>query len=329
MRWLPLLSLALLAGCGDAAPQTTRVDRARILVERGRLDEAAGELTAAIAESPGTASLLVERGIVNERAGDLDAALADYTAAIEASDASPAARNNRAAIYGRRGQYEDALADLDASLAIDPDQPLARRNRGTALLDLGRDDEAAVELEAARVLAPTDPETLTLLGLAHLRADNLPAAEASLREAISRDEEAATAYRHLGVVLLRSDRPADAITAFTTARDLDARLDVASPLTEARDRVALARFVATNDRFDRFTLETGPARIAVLESSAGSLPVILLRADDGYRVEAARLAVLRERGGSVLLIRDDAADLLDAATLADRLRPVLYEVQAP
>jgi Flp pilus assembly protein TadD len=125
--------------------------------------------------------------------------------------------------YQRR--YEDAIAKLRRVLELDPQSSRAEDNLGLALDMVGRAEEAQAEFAKAVALngslkqpSPWPPHNL---GYLLLRLDKLDAAEKALRDSLQYDPGFAQAHYHLGRVLEKQGRDAEAIAEYRAAISRD------------------------------------------------------------------------------------------------------------
>ncbi len=125
--------------------------------------------------------------------------------------------------YQRR--YEDAIAKLRRVLELDPQSSRAEDNLGLALDMVGRADEAQAEFARAvalnRALKQPSPWPPHNLGYLLLRLEKLDAAEKALRESLEYDPAFAQAHYHLGRVLEKQSRDAEAIAEYRAAIAFD------------------------------------------------------------------------------------------------------------
>jgi tetratricopeptide (TPR) repeat protein len=172
---------------GDASAQDPQPDlvrqRARLLVEAGRLDQAIAALDATVGE--GELALRFEAARMLEEAGrhgeaeqrftalaqsadqgiralaffhlgnlaveaeDLDLAITWYQNALAEDPESTAASHNLATLFGRLGRYAEAATHHGAVRERDPDNHTARYGEALALALAGQHAEARARLEAA------------------------------------------------------------------------------------------------------------------------------------------------------------------------------------
>ena len=126
--------------------------------------------------------------------------------------------------YDQR-RYEDSVTKLRRVLELDPQSSRAEDNLGLALDMLGRPDEARIEFEKAvdlnRKLPQPSPWPSHNLGYLLLRLEKLEDAEKALRESLRYDSALAQSHYHLGRVLEKQGRDAEAIDEYRAAITLD------------------------------------------------------------------------------------------------------------
>jgi Mlc titration factor MtfA (ptsG expression regulator)/regulator of sirC expression with transglutaminase-like and TPR domain len=134
-------------------------ERAMILDEEGRTEEALADLDEAIGLCPDFSIALADRGAIRAERGDVDAALADLDEALRFDPDDDAALLERAALLSEAGQHGRALADLDRAARVCPQDPVILRRRARVHLDLGDLQKALADSTEALRLAPEDEES--------------------------------------------------------------------------------------------------------------------------------------------------------------------------
>jgi tetratricopeptide (TPR) repeat protein len=128
----------------------------------------------------------------------------------------------------RAGLLEKASALLQKSIALDPDNAAEPLNYlGYLWVDRNQNlEEAGQLIRKALQLRPNQPAYLDSLGWWHFRRGEYAEAEKRLRQALEtiRREEAAEVYDHLGEVLEKLNRPAEALAAWEAALEIDPNL---------------------------------------------------------------------------------------------------------
>ncbi|MEH0841339.1 tetratricopeptide repeat protein [Micromonospora sp. CPCC 205711] len=186
-------------------------DRAQLLAELGRYDEAAEELAAGIVAQPGDGAALTLLARVQLAAGRPREALA---AADSASAAAPGAVPPlvaRGFALTDLGEYAEAAGTADRILAVAPADAYAQR-AGAALLAEARNGQPALNAAWRGVeLAPDEPQAHLVLALVAGRLDLFDLAERAYREALRLDPELAGAEDDPGVLRLERRRWAEAL----------------------------------------------------------------------------------------------------------------------
>jgi tetratricopeptide (TPR) repeat protein len=144
-------------------------------------------------------------------------------------------------LYNDSGRDVDAERTLRRLLNIEPSNAEALNYLGYLLANRGRSlDEAVSLVERALVAEPGNPAYLDSLGWAHFRRGNLDEAEKYLSPAAEQLPRNAVVQDHLGDVLARRGRWADAIAAWSRALQGDGGIDrgvVEKKIQDARSKI--------------------------------------------------------------------------------------------
>ena len=97
-----------------------KIAHARLLLTQKKVDQAASEITAALAKAPHNSAALEMRGILYQMHGQIDQALGQFSAAISADPGNVRALLDRTQIELGRKQLDKAEADLKSAQAIAP-----------------------------------------------------------------------------------------------------------------------------------------------------------------------------------------------------------------
>jgi len=163
------------------------INMARILQDRGELDEAIEHLQTAIKHHPREGDLYTELGLV----------------------------------HARKGNAEPAMAAYETALEIQPDRGEVHSNLGVLYLENQRLDDAIIHLEKAAALAPDDGGVRANLAAAYWRNRELDKAAATYREAVKRIPDAIPIRIDLGKVLIAADKLDEARAVFEEILRLD------------------------------------------------------------------------------------------------------------
>jgi tetratricopeptide (TPR) repeat protein len=96
--------------------------------EKGKFDEAIGDLNEAIRLDPQDARALVYRGIAWAGKNDFDQAIADFSEAIRLDPKLASAYGNRSLTWQDIGEYERAISDAEEMIRLDPNGVFAHSN---------------------------------------------------------------------------------------------------------------------------------------------------------------------------------------------------------
>lgn len=152
--------------------------------------------------------------------GDVPRALAVLEPTARAFPKDGATQLALADLYNDAGRDADAERTLRQLLQLEPSNAQVLNYLGYLLAERGRQlDEAVRLVERALDLEPGNPYYLDSLGWAHLRRGDLDAAEKYLAPAAAQLPRNAEVQNHLGDLLARRARWAEAIGAWTRALD--------------------------------------------------------------------------------------------------------------
>jgi Mlc titration factor MtfA (ptsG expression regulator) len=117
-------------------------ERAGVLGEADRLDEALADLTEALRLYPDYAVARADRGAIHAERGDFDLALADLDEAIRLDPRDDGAWLERGRVYRDKGDLHRALRDLDRAVRLSPQDADVLRQRAELYEEMGRPAEA-------------------------------------------------------------------------------------------------------------------------------------------------------------------------------------------
>ncbi len=194
--------------------------RALLLADLGRYDEAAGELAEGLAAAPADKDLLTTLARLHLAADQPAEALgaAERAVAADPDSAPPILMRAMALVELRR--FTDA-AQLAADVLVRwPADPYAQR-AGAALLSESRNGQQALDAAWRGVtLVPTDAEAHLVLSVVAARLHLFDLAQRAYAEALELDETLAEAQRDVGVVRLERRRWARALEELAEAATL-------------------------------------------------------------------------------------------------------------
>jgi tetratricopeptide (TPR) repeat protein len=138
-------------------------NRALVLIDQGKLDQAKADCSEAIILNPSYALAYMNRGLIRRLQGDLGGAMTDLSKAVSLSPRFPTALVYRGDTYREMGDVARALADLDEAVRIVPDYAPTYVSRGLTYERKGdfararADYDKALSLPANKYVALTRP----------------------------------------------------------------------------------------------------------------------------------------------------------------------------
>lgn len=174
--------------------------------------------------------------------GDVERALSVLEPTAKAFPRDSATQFALADLYNDAGRDIDAERTLRQLLEMEPANAQVLNYLGYLLAARGRQLEEAVRLvQRALDLEPGNPFYLDSLGWAHFRRGDLDQAEKYLAPAAAQLPRNSEVQNHLGDLLARRGRWAEAISAWTRALEGDAgnvdRAEVQKKIADARARI--------------------------------------------------------------------------------------------
>lgn len=164
------------SGHGDSS--TAKLQRALVLQEAGRLDEAALLYRQVIATDPDSPVAYFNLGVVEHTKGQTQEAAADYLQVLALDPAYVPALFNLAILRAEEGDAPGAIGLYRRVLAVEPNQASALLNLGILLLQEGQEAEASELITRAIAANPslsTDDSTPSPSGPAGGAATTTPA----------------------------------------------------------------------------------------------------------------------------------------------------------
>ena len=205
----------------DREPPTRRL-LARALAAGGRRDDARRELRAAAAAAPADLELAFALAGEYLGLGDADAAALLFARIVEARPI-PQTHVLVGRAYRDAGVFDRARAELQAALRQDPRTRRAHYYLGTVAVKekgLGGLPEAIEEFGAELKVAPADPLASLELGVALVESQRPAEALPALETAARSGPEQSRTLAYLGRAQLRLDRPAEAAASLQRALEL-------------------------------------------------------------------------------------------------------------
>lgn len=195
-------------------------NRAQILAEAGRTDEALRDLRRAVMIEPRFHAALCHLGSLLRRLGRHEEALAAFRKALAIDARVPEAHVGLGNVLRERGDPAGARAAYEAALNVEPGNASAHYNLGALLLEAG--DAAGAEHYFRKALErePRNPFALNNLGAALREAGRTAEARECFEAAVALDPRNVEALNNLGLALQQEEQYAEAIARYREAAEL-------------------------------------------------------------------------------------------------------------
>ena len=216
-----LLTIAMV-GCmtGQDDPAVT-LERANMLSDRGKFDDAIPLYTAALQEFPDREDIYFRRGLCYENLSLNDRALQDYAKCLELQPEHLDAINNRGVVLAKEQRFDEAVEQFTRLIILQPDNILALRNRGLCYHDLEKFELAMQDYNLALEKDQTDVSSWFQRGNAFLEQNLLTEAVADYTKAIEINSEYAKAWMNRGVAKFGLGEQQAAAEDLERAQELD------------------------------------------------------------------------------------------------------------
>jgi tetratricopeptide (TPR) repeat protein len=210
----------------DAVPEAARdaryhTYRAGVLLNVGRVEEAAAAIDTALALDPDAGDALAQRAIIHVVQNRGAEALADARRALELSPDSAAAAIALSYALQAAFQLEEAREVLRTAVERNPEDALAWARLSELEQMFGDLRASRNAAEQAVALAPDLARTQMVLGFAALTRIDIDGARAAFERAIALDSANPLPHLGLGLAIIRSGRLADGRKDIEIAAALD------------------------------------------------------------------------------------------------------------
>lgn len=197
-----------------------RYQRAVLLLEQNRPDEALADVNAILDVKPDHVKAHYTRGFILVHRGEYAAAVKDFSAVIDEDNTIAEVYFQRAICYVSLGRPDDALDDFTHALSINPAHLEANYNRGMLHFSQKKYAEAVHDLTEALSLDSQSYNILMARAAANMKLLEYDRAAGDFRRAIILDPNESALYGLLGEALAGAGDIKGAITAVQRALKL-------------------------------------------------------------------------------------------------------------
>lgn len=191
----------------------------RLYLRFKRLDDAAQQLAAAVAQAPEDAGVRAGLGELAIARDDFTTARAEFERALRSNPNLAEVRLGLSEVAAQRGELELALSEVDQALVLDARLRGARLRRGLSLWKLGRLDEAVAELNTAKEQDPKSARIAIAQAAVLLDKQDLAAAEKAALSALTVEPSNHEAHYYLARIKSRRAEHTQAIDSMRSALD--------------------------------------------------------------------------------------------------------------
>ncbi|NJC15871.1 tetratricopeptide (TPR) repeat protein [Micromonospora profundi] len=224
----------------DRSASDGYLDRAQLLAELGRHDEAATELTYGLALKPADPEALTMLARVHLAAGRPADALTAADAAVAAAPEALPPLVVRAMALADLERYAESAAAADRLLALGPADAYAQRSAAAILADARNGQPALNAAWRGVELAPQEPQAHLVLSLVAARLGLFDLAERAYGEALRLDPRLADVRQDVGVLRLEQRRWAQALEQVAEAIPVGpSRMDSGRTVAQGLHRLVL------------------------------------------------------------------------------------------
>lgn len=193
------------------------LDRAQLLIQQHRYEQAEEELHRNLIEEPECAQTHSMLAVCLVEREQWDEATRHAEQAIAFQPDNGHAHNIHAFVLLRRNRPKEALDAINEALRLEPYWADAFGMKGLILLRLKRWKEALKAAEEGLGIDPDDVECINVRGLALVRLGDKRSAEQSVRKALEQNPDNADTHANMGWTALSQQDPKRAVEHFREA----------------------------------------------------------------------------------------------------------------
>jgi Flp pilus assembly protein TadD len=181
-------------------------------------------LAAIVSDLPASVRAHFNYATALQEAGRIDEAAGEFSAALRLNPGSAKAHVNLAGLLMEKGKLDEAQTHFEQALRIEPNNAEYHSGYAYLLEQLGHDDQAAVESEASIRLAPKSAQAHYSYGAFLEKRGKLEEAIAHYRQSLQLDPRLVDAHIDLGSLVFEKGELAEAKDHFQKACNLNPKL---------------------------------------------------------------------------------------------------------
>ncbi len=204
----------------DQENNEQKLERAILLHNEGRLDDAEALYREVLRDKPGHQAALHLSGLIAHQRGRYREAVTLIEMALAGGATTAAIHTNCGVAYRALGELDQAARHIARAIALDPEFADAHLNYGLVLRDQGLAQQAALHFEIVLELREDSPKANFYLGRIRLDEDKPALAAEKLRAAVQLQPEHAEAHYLLARALFALGDISAALQSLTAALKL-------------------------------------------------------------------------------------------------------------
>ena len=204
----------------DPTLLAARQQRAILLQERGRSDEALADADYILIERPENVRARFTKGLILYQRGDYPAAVREFSRALELDRTLSEAYALRGSAYSQMERYDDAVHDFTEAIAFNPANARAYYNRGMAHMRMEANERALHDFTQALSLRSQSLDILLARGTVAMRLRLVERAATDFKRAAALDPDDGRLFAMLGEAYAAGERYAMALVAARKAMTL-------------------------------------------------------------------------------------------------------------
>lgn len=197
------------------------IQRAELLADLGRYEDAAGEVSQLVASEPDNAEALTLLARIHLAAGRPAEAIVAADAAVAAAPENLGALMIRGMVLADLERLSEAAETAEQILRLGPEEGHAQVSAAAILCDVRNGQRAMDAAWRGVQLLPENATAHLVLGMVAARMEMFDLAERAYREALQLDPQLASARHDIGIIRMDQRRYAEALEHLAEAATAD------------------------------------------------------------------------------------------------------------
>lgn len=206
---------------------SSEIQRALLLMEVERFDEAAAALRRCLSEDPNDAFVHAQLAYCLNARKQFEPATRHAEQAVGLAPDADFSHRVLGYVLACRNRFPEALAAADAAIECDPEEATNYSLRATIRMHQEQWSAALADTESALSIDPEDTDALNMRAQCLMRLGRRAEAARSVETALRRQPDSAETHATHGWTLLENGEPAKAMEHFREALRLEPELDYA------------------------------------------------------------------------------------------------------